>query len=164
MKSAQFILGYIVVVCSILLVGVLIGHNSASRKYIKENNEYQQKISEKKEELRILRENHINSQNEFTQELQEMKHEYENYISTLVNSFDDRMRESEERGRMYRERFTASSTQCGILAEHASRLDRSLTEGRELVRRLREDLEQFRMMCTQGFDYLIQDRNFLNDR
>lgn len=164
MKSTQFILGYIAAISAVLLAGILIGYNSASSKYIKENTEYQQKINEKKEELRISRENHINSQNEFTQELQEMKHEYENYISTLVNSFDDRMRESEERGRMYRERFTSTSTECGILAEHASRLDRSLTEGRELVRRLREDLEQFRMMCTQGFDYLIQDRNFLNDR
>lgn len=164
MKSIQFILGYIVVVCGVLLAGVLIGHSNASSKYIKENIEYQRKIDEKKEELRILRENHINSQNEFTQELQEMKHEYENYISSLVNSYDDRMRESEERGRMYRERFTASSTRCGVLAEHASKLDRSLTEGRELVRRLREDLEQLRLMCNQGFEYLIQDRNFLNDR
>ena len=164
MKSSSFLIGYIASVCAVLLAGNLMGYNSAYKKYAKEITEYQQKINEKKEELRISRENHINSQNEFAQEIQEMKNEYETYVSTLINSFDDRMRESEERGRMYRERFTATSTQCGVLAEHASRLDRSLTEGRELVRRLREDLEQFKMMCRQGFDYLIQDRNFLNDR
>lgn len=142
--------------------GYKYGSVTTENKYILELQEISDESDRLREAIRKKNKDHQIAQEEHLLEIQKLRGNYENTINSLTSEYDSRLLESEKRSSVYRERFTPTSTECGILAEHTSRLDRTLTEGRELVKRLREHIKQSELTYSEVIKYLIKDRNHLN--
>lgn len=73
-------------------------------------------------------------------ELNRVKKEYEDSLRDIDSSYASRLHGAEERADIYKRQAEAGAAGCTDLANHASRLDTTLEEGRSLVRELRETL------------------------
>lgn len=150
----------------VVILGSLGGYKYGSvvteNKYILELQEISDQSDKLRETIRKKNTDHQTAQEEHLLEIQKLRGNYENTINSLTSEYDARLLESEKRSSVYRERFAPTSTECEILAEHTSRLDRTLTEGRELVKRLREHIKQSELTYSEVIKYLINDRNHLN--
>ena len=153
---------FILVVVLASLGGYKIGSVFTENKYILGLQQMTDEADRLRESIRKKNTEHQIAQEEHMIELQKLRGNYENTINSLTSEYDGRLLDSEKRSNVYRERFTSTSTECEILAEHTSRLDRTLTEGRELVKRLREHIKQSELSYSEVIKYLINDRNHLN--
>lgn len=149
---------------SIFIVGFLLGSEYQKMKNHQENLRNQEIIDEKIKENREATQEHVSSQQDLLLEIQTLRKEYEKKLADVQFDYADRLRESEQRSAVYRRQQATSTDECRALAEHASRLDRSLTEGRELVKRVSGNLGQCEVIFKETVQYLINDRNHLNGR
>lgn len=76
--------------------------------------------------------------NNLTVNLTETRIRYENTVNKLKSTYADELLKSEQRAELYKRYSEADKAKQRALAEHTARLDRSLTEGRELVKQLTE--------------------------
>ena len=141
------------------LSGYKIGSDMNQRTHEKQQAKLNIQIEDLREEYRKKREEHQKTQSELLSEMEKLQNEHKTVVSSLRLTFDDRLLESEKRSSIYRARAEHAGTECRSLAEHTSRLDRSLTEGRELVKEFREDLKQCRLMSEHLIDLIENDRN-----
>ena len=161
-RIVRLIREIIVVAVGIIIIflgGMKIGADRENTKYIKEKMRIQEQTAELIQQYRERVEEHAKRQLDLIQELNDAKQRHQTIVSNLRNEFSARMLESENRGRIYRERAEAAGAECRALAEHTARLDQSLTEGRELVKEFREDLEQCRVAAHHFVDIIQNDRN-----
>lgn len=162
MKSK--IIGVVASFIGVLFSGFLIGSDYQRTKNLKETAANQAAVAKKLEENRVATQKHVSSQQELLLQIQTLRKDYEKKLASIQFDYADRLRESEQRSALYRQQQAASSNECRALAEHASRLDRSLTEGRELVTRVTGNLGQCEVIFKEAVQYLINDRNHLNGR
>ena len=78
--------------------------------------------------------------NNLTVNLTETRIRYENTVNKLKSTYANELLKSEQRAELYKRYSEADKAKQRTLAEHTARLDRSLTEGRELVKRLTETI------------------------
>lgn len=76
--------------------------------------------------------------NNLTVNLTETRIRYENTVNKLKSTHANELLKSEQRAELYKRYSEADKAKQRALAEHTARLDRSLTEGRELVKQLTE--------------------------
>lgn len=85
----------------------------------------------------------------------------ENYarsVAVLDNELSLRLRDSEGRAARYRAMSESGATQSANLASHAAQLDRSLEEGRRLVKEFRATLEQRDAQLNALGQQILTDR------
>ena len=70
--------------------------------------------------------------------MEKVKNEHENAIAAVHAEYVDRLHESDSRAGTYQRLSQGAAAERASLASYAAQLDRSLTEGRSLVRELRE--------------------------
>lgn len=75
-----------------------------------------------------------------TVNLTETRIRYENIVNKLKSTHANELLKSEQRAELYKRYSEADKAKQRALAEHTARLDRSLTEGRELVKQLTETI------------------------
>lgn len=73
-------------------------------------------------------------------ELVETRLQYENTITNLKSEYDSELLKSKQRAELYQRYSQSDKAKQRNLANYTAQLDRSLTEGRELVRQLTEAL------------------------
>ena len=78
--------------------------------------------------------------NNLTVNLTETRIRYENTVNKLKSTHANELFKSEQRAELYKRYSEADKAKQRALAEHTARLDRSLTEGRELVKQLTETI------------------------
>ena len=78
--------------------------------------------------------------NNLTVNLTETRIRYENTVNKLKFTYANELLKSEQRAELYKRYSEADKAKQRALAEHTARLDRSLTEGRELVKQLTETI------------------------
>ena len=78
--------------------------------------------------------------NNLTVNLTETRIRYENTVNKLKSTYANELLKSEQRAELYKRYSEADKAKQRTLAEHTARLDRSLTEGRELVKQLTETI------------------------
>ena len=78
--------------------------------------------------------------NNLTVNLTETRVRYENTVNKLKSTHANELLKSEQRAELYKRYSEADKAKQRALAEHTARLDRSLTEGRELVKQLTETI------------------------
>lgn len=78
--------------------------------------------------------------NNLTVNLTETRIRYENTVNELKSAHANELLKSEQRAKLYKRYSEADKAKQRALAEHTARLDRSLTEGRELVKQLTETI------------------------
>ena len=76
--------------------------------------------------------------NNLTVNLTETRIRYEDTVNKLKSTHANELLKSEQRAELYKRYSEADKAKQRALAEHTARLDRSLTEGRELVKQLTE--------------------------
>ena len=82
-------------------------------------------------------------------------------LANIKHDYADRLRTSEQRAAIYKREAESGSSQCRDLASHTAELDRSLEEGRSLVRELRETLRLRDDSLTAVGVKLLADRKLL---
>lgn len=96
-----------------------------------------------------------------THALAEQNTQHQVELANAKSDFDKRLLQSQNRADVYKRMSEAGGTECRDLASHAAELDRSLEQGRSLVRELRETLrfrdEQLRSVSAK----LLADRKLL---
>lgn len=78
--------------------------------------------------------------NNLTVNLTETRIRYENTVNKLKSAHANELLKSEQRAELYKRYSEADKAKQRALAEHTAQLDRSLTEGRELVKQLTETI------------------------
>lgn len=91
-------------------------------------------------------------------ELQKAQDKYEHDISSLTGSYDNELLKHKQRADLYQRIASAGEAKSKSLASYAARLDRSLTEGRQVVRELRTTLEQRDNQIKQLAEYIRTSR------
>lgn len=78
--------------------------------------------------------------NNLTVNLTETRIRYENTVNELKSAHANELLKSKQRAELYKRYSKADKAKQRALAEHTAKLDRSLTEGRELVKQLTETI------------------------
>ena len=96
-------------------------------------------------------------------ELTETRLRHENTIDTIKRTYADELRKSEQRASVYQRYTTADEAKQRALIKHTTELDRSLTEGRELVRQLTETIK-LRDAQLRALGKYIEERHILYEQ
>lgn len=126
--------------------GYLWGHNNGVNTTYAEWMEYEQAYQQQVRELEAALTKAEQQFNEkevaLNERIEKDKAAYDAAIAAATRTFTERLRKSEGRAKTYADMSQASADERAALADHAAKLDRSLEEGRHLVRELRETLGQ----------------------
>jgi hypothetical protein len=95
--------------------------------------------------------------------LKEAEAQYEETIAVLRSDYAKRLQSSDERAARYRGWSEASSGERDRLADHATNLDRSLTEGRELVKEFRVALGKCERNLKALGEQITMDRDLIGN-
>lgn len=98
-----------------------------------------------------------------THELSETNKQYEVSLANLRNDYSKRLLDSDQRADVYKRQAEAGTTECGNLAIHAARLDKSLEQGRDLVREFRTTLRQREDQLRLLGQQLLNDRSLIGE-
>lgn len=109
------------------------GYGDCKAEYLQEIFTLNQKNQEKE---KLLNEKITNA----TIELTESRVKYENTINQLKSDYANELFKSEQRAEVYKRYSETDRAKQRDLAEYTAKLDRSLTEGRELVKQLTETI------------------------
>lgn len=120
--------------------GVEKGANSIQKEWDKEKREIDQEIKRLENKYVSLQETHREETQRITHELSEERKRHEVELVRADAEYRDRVQFAEARASLYQRQAQNGSIECRNLADHASRLDSSLEEGRSLVRELRTTL------------------------
>lgn len=97
-----------------------------------------------------------------TERLKQNDKRHEINLAVARAEFAQRLRQSDARSGIYREQANGSTAERERLASHAAQLDRSLEEGRSVVRELRETVELRDEQLRQLGQQILADRALLN--
>jgi hypothetical protein len=91
------------------------------------------------------------------------KTDYEASLVKLRADLSDRLLVSEERAGLYKRKAQGTTSERDRLAEHATELDRSLEQGRSLVRELGQIVRQHEVTIRILGNQILRDRTLLTE-
>ena len=127
---------------SIYSTGKQAGIDKVSKEWTKEKLAYQDEILRIKTLYAGLEQDFENREAEVNKELRNVKASYERTLASNASEHAARLRNHQERADLYERKAQGSEVERRGLASHAAELDRSLEEGRRVVKDLRTTVEQ----------------------
>lgn len=130
----------LVLVCTsaTFCVGYSAGSSEVKQQWVAEQKANTVKVNE----LKVNYEEQLNEYRQKTdslsKEIYDTRTQYDNRIATIKSDYTNRLLNSEQRASVYKRMSEAGKCTSDDLSAYTAKLDRSLTEGRELVRELRE--------------------------
>ena len=130
----------LVLVCTsaTFCVGYSAGSSEVKQQWVAE----QKANTAKANELKVNYEEQLNEYRQKTdslsKEIYDTRTQYDDRIATIKSDYTNRLLNSEQRASVYKRMSEAGRCTSDDLSAYTAKLDRSLTEGRELVRELRE--------------------------
>ena len=130
----------LVLVCTsaTFYVGYSAGSSEVKQQWVAE----QKANTVKANELKVNYEEQLSEYRQKTdslsKEIYDTRTQYDNRIATIKSDYTNRLLNSEQRASVYKRMSEAGRCTSDDLSAYTAKLDRSLTEGRELVRELRE--------------------------
>ena len=118
------------------------GKEVVQKKWDAEKKLYDTAIAGLKDHYGMLEAANRTKTEELTHDLAEAQKNHDVAIANAQSDFDKRLLKSQARADYYKRMSEGGSLECRNLASHAAELDRSLEEGRLVVRELRETLGQ----------------------
>lgn len=158
------LLGGFILAVIIFFIGFGLGKSEEYAKYLQDELVWKDKISELNRVLKEKNDEHVVQQQKLLDDIILMRVNHEKDLLTLNDNHTLRLQQSEKRSEIYRKRAASSPDQCRQLAEHTARLDYSLEEGRGLVREFTAVVRQLEQDNKKVIEYLLNDREHLNDR
>lgn len=116
------------------------GANSVQVQWDAAKTQHEEDIRKLKEEYALREESHRAENRRISSELAQAKLDHAAAVADIRREYDRRVQLSEQRAATYQRLAEGGAAERGSLASHASRLDATLEEGRQLVRELRETL------------------------
>ena len=116
------------------------GADSIQVQWDAEKQEHAEAIASLKLEYEAKEETHRSENRRISSELSQANLDHAAALAAAVREHDQRLRFAEQRAAIYQRQAQGGTIERGDLADHASRLDSTLEEGRSLVRELRETL------------------------
>jgi len=95
--------------------------------------------------------------------LQKASDDHQAELAALKRDYAQRLLDSQARAAIYQRQAASSPAECQRLASHTAELDRSLEEGRSLVRELRTALELRDQQLVQVGNQLLADRKLYGE-
>lgn len=160
----EFLLYSVAPVCFIIgsIIGISIGSKLKESDWLLEKNKYLNELTLAQKEIRENELLHKEKESKLLYELTRVKEQHEKDINDINTNYSLRLRQSEERANNYK-RNAQNNANCSTLADTASKLDRTLEEGINLV----EQLEKTSRLQQQHLDACIKiienDRKLIND-
>ena len=130
----------LVLVCTsaTFCVGYSAGSSEVKQQWVAEQKANTAKVNE----LKVNYEEQLNEYRQKTdslsKEIYDTRTQYDDRIATIKSDYTNRLLNSEQRASVYKRMSEAGRCTSDDLSAYTAKLDRSLTEGRELVRELRE--------------------------
>ena len=130
----------LVLVCTsaTFCVGYSAGSSEVKQQWVAEQKANTAKVNE----LKVNYEEQLNEYRQKTdslsKEIYDTRTQYDSRIATIKSDYTNRLLNSEQRASVYKRMSEAGRCTSDDLSAYTAKLDRSLTEGRELVRELRE--------------------------
>lgn len=121
--------------------GYQLGKDKVEYKFTQYKYDQNQEMIKLQEKYKVLENEHNDLESKYIEKLKDVKSEYEGDINTINNDYVIRLLKSEERADFYRNQAKQGSDGLRDLADHAAKLDKSLEEGRSLVKELRATLK-----------------------
>lgn len=147
---------------AVFLFGSTSGAAEVQAKWDAETKRRDIKTAQLEEVNKVLIKQHDVDSKFITQELKTYEAKYKIALAAATADYNQRLLSHETRTGIYRELAEGNSVERKRLASHAAELDRTLEEGRSLVRELRETVglrdEQLRELGKQ----IMADRALLN--
>lgn len=167
MNSLIKLLLIVLAVSAILAVPYHVGKNAGklevSSAWDKADKERADKVAELTQKNLDLTAAHQTETTRIADELAAQQAGYAKALDALRTDYANRLLQSTTREGIYQRKAQGSAVERDYLASHAARLDRSLEEGRSLVRELRETVGQ-RDNTIRTLSLQIQaDRRLINE-
>lgn len=102
--------------------------------------QYQERLIQLQLKSKEKEKSYNDSLNSISTQLTETRLRYENAITHLKSSYDSELYKSNQRAELYQRLSQSDQAKQRALADYTAKLDRSLTEGRELVKQLTETI------------------------
>ena len=162
------VLAAIAVVSIVWGLGFLSGSNHGKSVvqslWDKEKIQTSAKIADLKEQLALKEETHRAETRKVEAALQKARNEHTSSLAAIQREYNARLQQSEARSTVYQRQAEGGSDSCRDLASHTAELDRSLEEGRNVVRELGETLRLRDSQLQAVGNQLINDRNLFTDK
>ena len=162
-------LGYSLIITGICLflfgiysAGKSAGMEAVQKKWDEQVKLDKERIATLKEEIRSQEHEHQIETTRITDELAEAKQKHTEELAAQQRYFDSRLLNSDKRANYYQRQAQGSAAERNDLASHAAQLDRSLEEGRQLVRELGETLRLREQELISLGQQIKADRNLFD--
>lgn len=147
---------------SLVKIGHLRGATEIQEKWDKDVLAREKAMSKLQGEYNVLQDQHTTKVQELDYELQASSAKHEATLAGYKSDYDKRLQLANGRAGTYQRQAQGTAVERDSLAKHAAELDRSLEQGRSLVRELRETVGQ-RDATIQSLGKLIKaDRALFN--
>lgn len=144
-------------------IGYNAGFNKVTQQWEKDKANYQSEFNKLKQEYLLKEEKYKKENLSIVLELNEAKQKYEKDLISINNSFNNKLLLSEQRATVYRNQAKAGEVERENLATHAAQLDKTLTEGQQVVRELRSGIELRDNTIEKLIAQLKNDRKLLEN-
>lgn len=138
MKIYFWVALVLVCISATFYIGYSAGSSEVKQQWVAE----QKANTAKANELKVNYEEQLNEYRQKTdslsKEIYDTRTQYDNRIATIKSDYTNRLLNSEQRASVYKRMSEAGKCTSDDLSAYTAKLDRSLTEGRELVRELKE--------------------------
>lgn len=140
-KELSWILIGVTVLGAVASFSYSLGQKDIQEEWQKETIKYQNEILKVEEIHKQALQEYINKNNNLQREIVNVKKDYEAKLRNINDEYSVRLSESEQRAKIYKRMSEQGKCQSSDLSDYTTKLDRSLTEGRQVVKLLRETLE-----------------------
>jgi len=140
------------------------GKNKVQKEWDGVEDKRKTEINKLKGEISVLVKQHSVLQEKHAHELTLANARYEDELSRYRSDYTDRLQQSDNRANVYQRQARGSAVEQERLARHAAELDRTLEEGRALVRELGATLRQREVTIRALGGIILNDRTLLEPK
>ncbi|MNO13163.1 hypothetical protein D3C76_27910 [compost metagenome] len=143
--------------------GDVIGSRRVSAEWASDTEKRNKAINELQGKYNVLQDQHKAKVEELTRDLQKSADEHQVTLDGYRTDYDQRLQLATSRADVYQRKARGSASERDALAEHAAQLDRSLEEGRKLVREFGETVRQRDRTISALKQMVLIDRTLLTE-
>lgn len=140
-KELSWILIGVTVLGAVASFSYSLGQKDVREEWQKETIKHQNEMLKVEEIHKQALQEYIDKNNNLQREIVDVKKDYEAKLRNINDEYSVRLSESEQRAKVYKRMSEQGKCQSFDLSDYTTKLDRSLTEGRQVVKLLRETIE-----------------------
>lgn len=143
--------------------GDVIGSRRVSAQWAADTEKRNKAMNQLQGKYNVLQSQHQAKVEELTRDLQTSAAEHQATLDGYRTDYDQRLQLATSRANVYQRKARGSEAERNALAEHAAQLDRSLEEGRKLVREFGETVRQRDRTISALKQMVLNDRTLLTE-